>query len=949
MNTLEFLQRVLPTTGFFCTTVINGPNPEDRKQGFFASVDDLAKAVQGLSNRGDNTYFAISTFSEKGSRKQDNVHATKVVALDVDCGPKKPYADWRDGVRALSEFIRNAVLPRPLIVRSGNGLHVYWILDTELPPEKWKPLAEGLKAAVAQHGFKVDAGLTANSSLVLRPVGTINPKNGATVTLLSDAGTCSYTELAEALSVYQIPTSTLGSTRPISKLAQALAVTSDMPAAVGMVVATKCQQIAWGVRNQADVPEPMWYGMMGVAAYCTEPEAVAIAWSEGHPDFNPARAISKMKHWQASTTGPATCAKFETDRPGGCKGCKYKDKIGTPARLGVQYQEVAAPTEAPDSTAVNVPLPKPFKRTASGMKMTMDESDVDICPFDIYPVSYGRDESLGYETVRFHWKRPHVGWQELVMRQAYLADGSREFPTVIADQGIVLNGKRQTELFQLMLRSYMDELRRVRSMTNLYANMGWKENFTQFVIGDTIYRRETDGSISEESISLAAGSSKLGHELYSVLGSQEAWTEFTTVMDKAQLYPHMFAMCIGLSAPLYEFTGLKGLTISLYGPTGGGKTLAQLWMQSAWGLPDKLHFAAKFTQNALFNRMGMYCHMPVTIDEVTMMADKDVGDFLYWVSQGRDKARLNRNSEERDAKNFALPVVVSTNRSMHAKMLASGLDTDAQMARLLEVSVKPNVVFTRGSAAGKMIYDFIHLNNGHVGRALVKKLLELGPEGIQAAIADHMATFKQKYRAKFSGEERYWEQAIVLADLIGKLATEWGLIKFDYTKGIEWVLEQIGAIRRAVSDNQLDAFDLLSEYLNDNADAALSVIHTGSQKPTVDHSRIPRNDLRLRFDLYRKSAADPFSNGTILIDRTHFRKWLSLRGGDYKSFNDHMAIENILATPKSQKAYLGKDSPIKLGQSYVIGINLNHPRLFGILDRADQDVENLAYGQLKLV
>jgi hypothetical protein len=228
-------------------------------------------------------------------------------------------------------------------------------------------------------------------------------------------------------------------------------------------------------------------------------------------------------------------------------------------------------------------------------------------------------------------------------------------------------------------------------------------------------------------------------------------------------------------------------------------------------------------------------------------------------------------------------------------------------------------------------------------------LLELGPEGIQAAIADHMATFKQKYRAKFSGEERYWEQAIVLADLIGKLATEWGLIKFDYTKGIEWVLEQIGAIRRAVSDNQLDAFDLLSEYLNDNADAALSVIHTGSQKPTVDHSRIPRNDLRLRFDLYRKSAADPFSNGTILIDRTHFRKWLSLRGGDYKSFNDHMAIENILATPKSQKAYLGKDSPIKLGQSYVIGINLNHPRLFGILDRADQDVENLAYGQLKLV
>ena len=62
------------------------------------------------------------------------------------------------------------------------------------------------------------------------------------------------------------------------------------------------------------------------------------------------------------------------------------------------------------------------------------------------------------------------------MRQAYLAEGSREFPAAIADQGIVLNNKYQTGHFQLMLRAYMDELRHRRTMTNLYATMGWKEN-----------------------------------------------------------------------------------------------------------------------------------------------------------------------------------------------------------------------------------------------------------------------------------------------------------------------------------------------------------------------------------------------------------------------------------------------------------------------------------------
>jgi hypothetical protein len=62
-----------------------------------------------------------------------------------------------------------------------------------------------------------------------------------------------------------------------------------------------------------------------------------------------------------------------------------------------------------------------------------------------------------------------------------------------------------------------------------------------------------------------------------------------------------------------------------------------------------------------------------------------------------------------------------------------------------------------------------------------------------------------------------------------------------------------------------------------------------------------------------------------------------------------MQDESVIASPKSNKAYLGKDSPIKLGQSYVIGVNLTHPRLQGILSDADQAIENMAYGQLKMI
>jgi len=901
MDTLTFLQRVLPTKGFYAAIVIN---PDGRRQGFFSSVEELAKVITALDQRGNNTYFAISTFLEKGKRKQENVCATKVIAFDVDCGIDKPFPTWKEGLVALGKFVQQLGLPKPMVVHSGNGLHVYWVLAEELEPDRWKPLAEAMKTAAKVKGFKIDPTVPADSARVLRPVGTTNPKSGTKVKLLIDAPPIPVEQMAACLAPYV-------SAKPVvhpSPLAQALQVQQDFPPANATVVAAKCQQINWGVNNQSEVQEPFWYALLGVAAYCKNPEATAIAWSEQYPRFDADETLRKMAQWKQATTGPTTCRKFEELRPGGCKGCKFKDKIGTPTRLGVQYLEVAPASNVPKFVDTSIPLPKPFKRTSDGIKITIDETDLDVCKFDIYPVSYGKDESLGYEIVRFCWNRPHVGWQELVLRQALLAEGHRDFATAIADQGIVLSNRVQTGYFQHMLRAYMEELRQRRAMTNLYSTMGWKENFSQFVIGDTILRRNVDGSVSEESINLAAISARLGHDLWSTAGSLEAWVSFTSLLDKVDLRAHKFALAVGFSAPLYAFTGLKGLTVSLYGPTGGGKTLAQLWIQSIYGNPEKLHFAAKFTQNTLFGRMGLYSHMPMTIDEVTMMDDREVGDFAYWVSQGRDKARLNRNAEERDAKTWAMPVIVSTNRSMNSKLIASGLDTDAQMARILEVSVPSSKVFTRDSTAGRKIYEFITSNYGHVGREFIKRLLELGETGIRAAIAQATENFHKEYKAHFSGEERYWEQAIILADLAAKLAKEWGLIAYDHRPGIEWVLSQLGAIRRSVAEFKLDAFDILTEYLNETADAQVQIFHTGAQKPTMNYSRIPRGEIRVRFDFYRKSNADPISHGTLMIDRTHLRRWLSARGVDYRSFVNEFASEGIIVTPKSNKAYLGKDT-----------------------------------------
>lgn len=932
MDTLEFLRRVLPSEGYVVSITLNkGQGP---RQGFHDDVEALAQNIQALNNAGNNVYYAVASFADRrAGRKQENVHLLKALYLDIDCGPDKPFPSWKQGLRAVGEFVATNKLPKPMIVASGNGLHVYWVLDRELTHDEWMPLATGLKALIPTEDGRAlfDPAVPADSARVLRPVGTINPKGGGEVKLLIDA---------EPVDVETMAALLVGTAAPIAVAAQparsslldALAVKQDFPPANPDTLVEKCAQIAWAVQNQDSVPEPLWYALMGVAAYCSDPEQTAVAWSQNHPGYDESTTLRKINQWRNSTTGPTTCARFEQERPGGCKGCKLAGKAGTPTKLALEYAPAPPPQDTPEP--LSLPPPRPFKwREGGGLRITVDKSDVDVCTFDIYPVSYGRDESLGYETVRYRWNRPHVGWQTLSFRQSFLTEQAvREFATVIADQGIVLPTKKQTELFQMMLRSYMEELRQLKSVTNLYSSMGWKQDNTEFLLGDTLYKRNASGFVVTEPVTIALGTQRISDRLYEPSGTLEDWVAFTSVVEKTNMPIHKFAICVSMAAPLFPFTGLKGMTLSLYGQTGAGKTLAQFWQQSVWGDPTRLHYTAKFTQNAMFARIGFYNNLPVTIDEATMLPPKEVGDFLYWISQGRDKARLSRSAEERDAKTWATMVTTSSNRSLASMLAAAGVETDAQMARLLEVTVQPHPLFTRNTDAGQKIHSFLTSHYGTAGPVIINHLLELGEEGIKAALDHHRGVFTKDYGVKFSGSERYWEQCILCADLMGKMAKELGLIRFDYRDGIAHVLAQLTSIRKTVTENHADSFDLLTEYLNDQSHTALTVTHVANPtQQVIDTNRMPRGEVHIRYDLYRPNSGAPLNDGAITIDRRHFKKWLAARGGDYRSLVAEMSQQNINITPPSEKAYLGRGTNIKLGQQYVLTLSVNHPRFIGIL------------------
>ena len=202
-ETFRFLTRIQPPDGVHQATVIGDKGARNIPCGGQA---ELAADVIMRDRRAQNVYHACATFKDGQSRKASNAQAMRAFWLDIDCGAEKAkagdgYETKEDAALALRAFCRSAGLPRPMIVDSGGGLHLYWPLKETISAERWKPIADKLKRATKALGFLADQSRTADAASILRPVGTHNRKYDPPqrVTLLCDAGDVDPDKLEAAL------------------------------------------------------------------------------------------------------------------------------------------------------------------------------------------------------------------------------------------------------------------------------------------------------------------------------------------------------------------------------------------------------------------------------------------------------------------------------------------------------------------------------------------------------------------------------------------------------------------------------------------------------------------------------------------------------------------------------------------------------------------------------
>ena len=159
----------------------------DRATGKFSNtcVPDVSAAVrlaQDLSKAGRDAYLACAEYITPNGRAAANASGAYALWMDIDCGDAKAtagkgYSTEADALTATKKFCNDAGLPMPThIVSSGNGLHLYWVLDDFVDRVTWQKYAAKLKALTKALGFLADDSRTSDIASVLRAPGTFNYK-----------------------------------------------------------------------------------------------------------------------------------------------------------------------------------------------------------------------------------------------------------------------------------------------------------------------------------------------------------------------------------------------------------------------------------------------------------------------------------------------------------------------------------------------------------------------------------------------------------------------------------------------------------------------------------------------------------------------------------------------------------------------------------------------------
>jgi len=939
MSTGKFLRDTLAEGGLYCLFASN-KKEDTRIQKFYPSLDELESTAYDLDSKGFDVYFALGSFNTKGSRKVTNVKAFKSFFLDLDCGPSKDFMTQRDAGDALRAFCKKLSLPKPTIVGSGRGLHVYWNLKEAVPFGDWLPVAEQLKKLCGNNKFAADPSVTADAARVLRVPHTHNhkPDVPSEVTILTQANPVDFDHFSELLGGVPIPVPKKTYPTKWNAVANVMAGNTEVSfkeILTKTMQSKGCEQLRRAVTEPNEVVEAVWRGVLSILKACSDGSRErAHTISKGYKEYSEEETDAK---WDNLTPDKRyTCSEFFKQNPDGCEGCIHKDKLRTPLHIGSKVIEASAEDnvvvlpsatipEAPIQTYVIPEYPSPYFRGINGgvyIRTRNGDGDVDeqlIYHNDIYVVKRIRDPEIG-EAVLVRLHLPRDGVREFTMPLTSVTS-KEEFRKQMAKEGVAEMSAGMEKLMKYTT-TWVNELQATSGAEDARRQFGWTDaEGTSFVVGN----RE----IFKDRIAFNAPSAHtLGlFPAFEPNGSLEGWKETLDFYNKDGFEVHQYVVGAGFGSILMHFIDdIACSALHIYSKASGvGKTTALNAAASIWGNPEDLLIHKADTMNLKMHRSEVLHSLPLLMDELTNTSPQELSNISYQFTSGKQRGRLvsGANQERVRGLPWSLLAVTTGNTSIieRIRMYKAGPNAEAQ--RILEARVPRMFNDYEDKALTDKFSRAISTNYGHAGVLFVQYVMN-NKEAVMDLI--DKVQYRIDKEAKLTSENRFWSVGVTVT-LVGLiLARRIGLVNYDVPKIQTWIVGVLVENKLRSEDMAISIEQTLTEYINEHIDNILRIKSTSDlrkQDGTPMDSIIvpeanPRNKLVARYETDVKK---------LYLMPKPFRAWCGEQQINYTALISDM-MEKLGAV--KMKMRISKGTQLNLPPTDVIVVQFSE----GFVDAA---------------
>jgi len=956
MNTREFLRWVLPTEGVYVALQYNLTSSGVR-QTYFDSVDDLAEATEYYDSMGQDVYFAMSNFRKKETRKGEDAKHIKSFFLDLDVGEdkvaeRKGFATQTDALRRLEEFRVVLDLPKPLIVNSGRGIHVYWGLSESVPVEQWKVVADQFKAKCREFGLEIDPAVPADMARVLRVVGTHNykPETPAPVEVIGDVpAEVNFDFFASKLGMDTIPVpkkyTPADGPASLRDVLMSNIKYSFRDILVKAQDGTGCEQLRRVISGQAEASEPMWRAGLSIAKFCEDSEKAAHKISEKHAEYTPELTLKKLD----LIKGPYRCTTFDENEAGICMDCPNWGKIKSPIVLGRKIPEAEVDEDGNYVVEESFDAFDEFgedgddyseKSTESYSGFSVDTSTEHVIP--VYPRPYFRginggvyiknvsvdgevDESVIYHNDIYITRRllDIEAGEGVVCRIHLPKDGIREFTMPLTSvtsreefrkqmsmQGVAV--PRIDELMQYMI-TWVNELQATSTADTAHRQFGWVDDeCSAFIVGDKEIR-PNETRHNPPSTPTGALMPYLQPK-----GTLEAWKEMANFYGTLpELVMHQYVVCTAFGSPLMKFLPQNSCALHIHSSISGcGKTAAVRVASSVWGSEKALMVEERDTDAMKFNRAEILHNLPFYVDELTNEKSEKLSDLAYQLSSGQQRGRMSggSNLERVRGEPWQFLSVTTGNASVIERISVEKQQPKAEAQRMLEWKASRVFDSTEDKKKTDAFDVAITENYGHAGIIYIQYVMQ-NLEKVKQIVFENQRLIDEA--AGLTSENRFWSAGAATTLSGAYIAKQLGLIDYDLEALFAWTVKLLKTNLQSVSDMGVSVEQTLNDYMTENYNNILMIKSTDDLRSEsgngldtlVIPDALPRGKLVARYETDTKKA--------YLVPKP-LKAWCAAQQVNYGAFVDGL-IKNLGG--KRGLIRLGKGTHLELPNSRVIIVN----------------------------